>query len=212
FSREKDLPADFVSNRTVQENVLQYLAAFDESIIDFEIEEVKRSDEDLFGKTYVIHTIHNLADGSGLQSILLTNESSGTRKMLALYKPLRAVLENGGVLFIDELNDRLHPLLVRNIILTFLSPEINTNHAQLILTTHDVWQFSNDLLRRDELWVTDKNADGVSTLYSVADFKGEDGKKIRRNEALARNYLVGNYGGIPALKPMSMMGRSADGK
>jgi AAA15 family ATPase/GTPase len=127
--------------------------------------------------------------------------------MLSLYRPLKSVLEQGGVMFIDELNDRLHPLLVRNIILMFLTPEINTNHAQLILTTHDIWQFSNELLRRDELWVTDKDPDGVSTLYSVAEFKDEEGKKIRRNEALAKNYLIGSYGGIPALKPMTMMGR-----
>ena len=127
--------------------------------------------------------------------------------MLALYGPLKNIMDLGGVLFIDELNDRLHPLLVRNIIITFLNPEINTNHAQLILTSHDVWQFSNELLRRDELWVTDKDKDGVSTLYSVAEFKDGDGKKARRNEALAKNYLVGHYGGIPALKPMAMMGR-----
>lgn len=213
FSRASDLPAGFVSDRTVQENVLSYIASFDTSIVDFEIEEVKRTDEELLGKSYAVHTIHRLADGSGLQSILLGNESSGTRKMLALYEPLKYVLDHGSVMFIDELNDRLHPLLVRNIILTFLTPEINTNHAQLILTSHDVWQFSNELLRRDELWITEKSRDGVSTLYSVADFKDEEGKKIRRNEAIAKNYLVGNYGGIPALKPLVIMGRSgADGK
>lgn len=207
FSRVSDLPSGFVTDRSVQENVLRFISSFDESIVDFEIEEIKKTDEELLGKTYVIHTIHKLADGNGLQSILLGNESSGTRKMLALYEPLKYVLDHGSVMFIDELNDRLHPLLVRNIILTFLTPGINVNHAQLILTTHDVWQFSNDLLRRDELWVTDKDRDGVSTLYSVADFKDEDGKKIRRNEALAKNYLVGSYGGIPALKPLTMMGR-----
>lgn len=209
FSRASDLPAGFVTDRKVQDSVLSYIASFDESIADFEIEEIKRTDEDLLGKSYVIHTIHKLADGKGLQSILLGNESSGTRKMLALYEPLKYVLDHGSVMFIDELNDRLHPLLVRNIILTFLTPEININHAQLILTSHDVWQFSNELLRRDELWITDKNSDGVSTLYSVADFKDEEGKKIRRNEAIAKNYLVGNYGGIPALKPLMMMGRSS---
>lgn len=208
FSRANDLPTGFVTDRSVQENVLRYIASFDESIVDFEIEEIKRTDEDLFGKSYVIHTIHKLDEEGGLQSILLGNESSGTRKMLALYEPLKYVLDHGSVMFIDELNDRLHPLLVRNIILTFLTPEINVNHAQLILTSHDVWQFSNELLRRDELWITDKNRDGVSTLYSVADFKDEDGKKIRRNEAIGKNYLVGNYGGIPALKPLIMMGRS----
>lgn len=210
FSRASDLPAGFVSDRKVQENVLSYIATFDESIVDFEIEEIKRTDEDLLGKSYVIHTIHKLEDGSGLQSILLGNESSGTRKMLALYEPLKYVLDHGSVMFIDELNDRLHPLLVRNIILTFLTPEININHAQLILTSHDVWQFSNELLRRDELWITDKDRGGASTLYSVADFKDEEGKKIRRNEAIAKNYLVGNYGGIPALKSLTMMGRSSE--
>lgn len=206
FSRASDLPEDFVSNPDVQENVLRYISSFDESIVGFEVEEIKKSDEELLGKAYVIHTVHKIADG-GQQSILLVNESSGTRKMLSMYRPLKSVLEQGGVMFIDELNDRLHPLLVRNIILTFLTPEINTNHAQLILTTHDIWQFSNELLRRDELWVTDKDPDGVSTLYSVAEFKDEEGKKIRRNEALAKNYLIGSYGGIPALKPMTMMGR-----
>ena len=206
FSRASDLPEDFVSNPDVQENVLRYISSFDESIVGFEVEEIKKSDEELLGKAYVIHTVHKIADG-GQQSILLVNESSGTRKMLSMYRPLKSVLEQGGVMFIDELNDRLHPLLVRNIILTFLTPEINTNHAQLILTTHDIWQFSNELLRRDELWVTEKDADGVSTLYSVAEFKDEEGKKIRRNEALAKNYLIGSYGGIPALKPMTMMGR-----
>ena len=195
-----------MSNPDVQENVLRYISSFDESIVGFEVEEIKKSDEELLGKAYVIHTVHKIADG-GQQSILLVNESSGTRKMLSMYRPLKSVLEQGGVMFIDELNDRLHPLLVRNIILTFLTPEINTNHAQLILTTHDIWQFSNELLRRDELWVTDKDPDGVSTLYSVAEFKDEEGKKIRRNEALAKNYLIGSYGGIPALKPMTMMGR-----
>ena len=204
FSRVTDLPEGFVDDKDVQENVLRYISSFDESIVGFEVEEIKKSDENLLGKAYVVHTVHKL-EGGGTQSILLGNESSGTRKMLALYAPLKAVMDSGGVMFIDELNDRLHPLLVRNIILTFLSPEININHAQLILTSHDVWQFSNELLRRDELWVTDKTKEGVSMLYSVAEFKGEEGKKIRRNEALAKNYLVGHYGGIPALKPMAMI-------
>lgn len=213
FSRAADLPSNFVTDRSVQENVLRFISSFDESIVNFEIEEIKKTDEELLGKTYVIHTIHKLADGNGLQSILLANESSGTRKMLALYEPMKYVLDHGSVMFIDEMNDRLHPLLVRNIILTFLTPEMNPNHAQLILTSHDVWQFSNELLRRDELWVTDKNENGVSTLYSVADFKDEDGKKARRNEALSKNYLVGSYGGVPAIKPLDMMGRSnSDGK
>ena len=210
FSRASDLPVGFVTDRAVQENVLRFISSFDESIVDFEIEEVKRSNEEVLGKSYVVHTLHKLAQGGGMQSILLGSESSGTRKMLALYEPLKDVLDHGGVMFIDALNDMLHPLLVRNIILTFLTPEINTNHAQLLLTSHDVWQFSNELLRRDELWITDKDRDGVSTLYSIAEFKDKDGNKIRRKEAFAKNYLVGNYGGIPVVKPLVMLGRSVE--
>ena len=76
--------------------------------------------------------------------------------MFALYPELQEVLEKGSVFFIDELNARLHPLLVRNFLLTFLNPNINVNHAQLVFTTHDTWQLSNQLLRRDEIWFVER--------------------------------------------------------
>ena len=66
-------------------------------------------------------------------------------------------------------------MLARNFLITFLNPEINPNHAQLVFTTHDSWQLSNNLLRRDEIWFTEKDGNGVSTLYSLADFVDEDG-------------------------------------
>ncbi len=125
--------------------------------------------------------------------------------MFALYPELQEVLQNGSVYFIDELNARLHPLLVRNFILIFLNPEVNVNHAQLIFTTHDTWQLSNRLLRRDEIWFTEKDTDGVSTLYSLADFINEDGTKIRKDESYEKNYLLGKYGAIPTLKTIDML-------
>ena len=70
-----------------ERNVLRFISSFDESIVDFEIEEVKKTDEKLLGKTYVLHTIHKLADGGGLQSILLGNESSGTKKCWLCMNP-----------------------------------------------------------------------------------------------------------------------------
>ena len=124
--------------------------------------------------------------------------------MFALYPVLQDTLENGGTLFIDELNARLHPLLVRSIIITFLNPEINKNNAQLVFTTHDSWQLSNNLLRRDEIWFTENDANGVSTLYSLADFVDEDGTKIRKDESYEKNYLLGKYGAIPTLKYFDM--------
>ena len=125
-------------------------------------------------------------------------------KMFSLFPELQEVLKKGSVFFIDELNARLHPLLVRTFLLTFLNPEINTNHAQLVFTTHDSWQLSNNLLRRDEIWFTEKDGNGVSTLYSLADFSDEDGVKIRKDENYEKNYLLGKYGAIPNLKNFNM--------
>lgn len=124
--------------------------------------------------------------------------------MFALYPELHEVLQNGGVYFIDELNARLHPLLVRNFVLTFLNPEINTTHAQFVFTTHDTWQLSNQLLRRDEIWFTEKDEQGLSTLYSLADFVDEDGARIRKDESYEKNYLLGKYDAIPSLKSIDI--------
>ena len=213
YFRSRMLPEGFIDSKEVQGHVVQYFASFDEAICDFAVKESRQEDEKDAGKSYKIDAFHKLADSQEMASIPLELESSGTLKMFALYPSLKDVLDHGGTLFIDELNARLHPLLVRNIILTFLSPEINTQNAQLIFTTHDVWQFSNELLRRDEIWLVNKNRDGVSELYSLADFKDEEGNKVRRDEALSKKYLTGNYGAIPALKPMKMLaGRDVVGE
>ena len=145
-----------------------------------------------------------MIDSDQTVSIPLQNESAGTLKMFALYPMLQDALSTGGVLFIDELNARLHPLLVRTFIITFLNPEINTKNAQLIFTSHDSCQLNGNMLRRDEIWFTEKDADGVSTLYSLADFIDENGAKIRKDENYERNYLSGKYGAIPSLKYFNM--------
>ncbi len=213
FFLSRVLPEGFVDRKEVQDNIVEYFASFDEAIQDFNIEELPQEDEKDNSKSYKIDALHKIGDSGKMVSIPLKQESSGTLKMFALYPSLKEVLDQGSTLFIDELNARLHPSLVRNIILTFLSPEINTRNAQLVFTTHDIWQFSNELLRRDEIWMVNKNQDGVSELYSLVEFKDEEGNKVRRDEALAKNYLTGNYGAIPALKPMKMLkGRTADGK
>ena len=213
FFRSRVLPEGFVDSRDVQENVVRYFASFDETIQDFQVEDLSQEECKNAGKSYRIDAVHKTADSNGMASIPLKQESSGTLKMFTLYPSLKEVLDNGAILFVDELNARLHPLLVRNIILTFLTPEINIRNAQLIFTTHDVWQFSNELLRRDEIWMVNKNREGVSELYSLAEFRDEDGNKVRRDEPLAKKYLTGSYGAIPALKPMDMLAeRTVDGK
>ena len=203
FFMSRRLPKGFVENKEVQQKVVEYFASFDEHIKDFRIEKVPH-DGDAKEETYKINALHKMIDTDGMAEIPLSLESAGTLKMFALYPELQEVLEKGSVFFIDELNARLHPLLVRNFLLTFLNPEINTNHAQLVFTTHDTWQLSNQLLRRDEIWFVKKDERGLSTLYSLADFVDEDGSRIRKDESYEKNYLLGKYGAIPMLKALDV--------
>lgn len=197
------IPEGFADNETVRNKVVDYFASFDPSIIGFNVE-VLKSDNDDEDEHLKIDAIHRMIDSDQTTSIPLQNESAGTLKMFALYPMLDDVLSTGGVLFVDELNARLHPLLVRAFIITFLNPEINTKNAQLIFTSHDSWQLNGNILRRDEIWFAEKDLNGISNLYSLADFVDEDGVKIRKDENYEKNYLLGKYGAIPSLRYFDM--------
>ena len=193
------LPDNFVESKEAQQNVVNYFSSFDPSIIGFNVEKLETDDEK--GSLKVkIDSIHKMIDSEGTIAIPLKMESAGTLKMFALYPLLQEVLQTGSVLFIDELNSRLHPLLVRAFIVTFLNSETNPNHAQLVFTSHDPWLLNGNMLRRDEVWFTEKAPTGISSLYSLADFVDDDGIKIRKDENYEKNYLLGKYGAIPTMQ------------
>ena len=200
FFMSRFLPVGFVDNKEVQNNVVKFFSAFDDSIKGFHIEKISSSDSDNSEEHYTIDTIHSMIDSNETASIPLRFESDGTLKMFALYPALQMVLERGSILFVDELNARLHPLLVRNFIHTFLNSELNPRKAQLVFTTHDTWQLSSDILRRDEIYFTQKDKQGISHLYSLSDCVDEDGVKIRKDENFEKNYLSGKYKAIPCIQ------------
>ena len=204
FFMSQVLPSGFIEDEKVRADVVKYFSSFDETIKGFEVSKLP-SQEDSQEEKYMIDALHKKIGSEEMAKIPLSHESAGTLKMFSLYPELQEVLQNGGVFFVDELNARLHPLLVRNFIVTFLNPQINKNHAQLIFTTHDTWQLSNQLLRRDEIWFTEKDDLGLSTLYSLADFVDEDGIRIRKDESYEKNYLLGKYGAIPSLKTIDFL-------
>ncbi|WP_067143184.1 AAA family ATPase [Oceanivirga salmonicida] len=178
----------------VRKNIVKFINSFDDSIINIEVEKIPTEDKD----KYRVFTVHKLDNGKTAK-ISLVEESSGTQKMFALYQFLHDVLETGGVFFADELDIKLHPLLMRNIILTFTDKEKNPNNAQLIFTTHSPIYMSMDLLRRDEIWFTEKTK-GRSKLYSLDDIVNEKGEKVRKDSNYEKNYILGNYGAVPYLK------------
>lgn len=209
--RSNTLPENFVDDIDVQNKVVEFFNSFDESIAGFEVKKITfendNDDDDDGGEKYIINAKHRIVNSNDFAVIPLQEESKGTLEMFSLFPFMQDVLNSGSVLFVDELNTKLHPLLVRNVILTFANPEINTKNAQLIFTTHDSWQLANNLLRRDEIWFTEKDLSGVSSLYSLADFVDEEGIKIRKDENYEKNYLLGKYGAIPTLKTIDFLRR-----
>lgn len=196
------VPAEFADDKSVQDKIVKYFAAFDPSITGFQVEKIDDDDydeEQTKPKGIKIDAFHQTIGSEKKFSIPLREESDGTLKMFAIYPALQSVISNGGILFVDELNAKLHPLLVRLLIVLFLDSDTNPRHAQLVFTTHDAWQLSNHLLRRDEIWFAEKDVStGVSSIYSLSDFKDED-EKIWNKTNYGEDYLVGKYGAIPNL-------------
>lgn len=195
FFKATSLPSGFINNEKIQEDVIEFLSSFDPDIKNFEVTEVDH------GK-YNLYSLHENVDGD-LVKIPFAEESSGTLKMFSLYQDLVDVLSTGSVLIVDELNSRLHPLLLRSLIAFFLDEERNPLHAQLIFASHDLWVLGCGLFRRDEIWFVEKNS-GESSLYSLAEFRTKDGKAIKVNENFEKNYVLGKYGAVPHLKKIEL--------
>lgn len=200
---ENILPNNIIESEEVRKNLVSFINSFDDSIIDIEVEKISAIDEN-DKDNYRVFTIHKSDKGTSTARISMNEESSGTKKMFSLYQTLLDVLEKGGVFFADELDIKLHPLLMRNILLTFTDKEKNSNNAQLIFTTHNTIYMDMDLLRRDEIWFVEKD-NGVSKLYSLDDITNEKGEKVRKDSNYEKHYLLGNYGAIPNLK--NLLGR-----
>jgi hypothetical protein len=136
-----------------------------------------------------------LHKGDGGRSIALPmeQESDGTFAFFSLLGPILAARANGSVLCVDELDASLHPLLAAQIVRLFNDPKTNPRNAQLIFTTQDTNLLDTGLLRRDQVWFTEKDGEGRSHLYPLTDYKP------RKNENLERGYLQGRYGAVPFL-------------
>ena len=124
----------------------------------------------------------------------LYNESDGTLKSILLYILARVAILNDKSLFIDELNDRLHPLLLKYIIDLFYESD---SMAQLIYTTHDTTLMDKKFFRRDQIWFVQKDEYGYSELVALSDYK------VRSDASFEKDYLAGVYGGHSVFEGVS---------
>lgn len=129
-------------------------------------------------------------------------ESAGTQKLFNILPFVLLVMSEGGLLVIDELDAKLHPKLLKYVVMLFKNPEINKKNAQLIFTSHDVSTLKSSVYRIDEVWFACKLADESSELYSLADIRDENNNHIQPSAAFDKQYLEGRYGADPYFQNM----------
>lgn len=147
-------------------------------------------------KDIAIELAHRGHDGKAV-FFDLDRESAGTRRLLVLLGRVFRALDRGGLLLVDELDASLHTKACEAVLALFSSHVTNPNGAQMIATTHDASLLSSPLLRRDQVWFTEKDGEGTTHLYPLTDIR------TRKGDSIEKGYLQGRYGAIPFAGPVS---------
>lgn len=132
----------------------------------------------------------------------LSEESDGTKKLIAALPAILIALQEGRLVVIDELDAKLHPKLLRYVIFLFKNPRVNKNGAQLLFTSHDMSTMKNTVFRRDEIWFAALNENRSSEIYSLYEIRHEDNERVKSTAAFDKQYLEGRYGADPYLQNM----------
>ena len=197
-----------LSDENYKKELLKFIKTFDSGIEGIRttpdsIEAVKSNNGIID-----IEVLHRGENGE-LKALPFYLESNGTRKMFHLFDFFLDALKNGMVLFVDELDAKLHPLLTRYIINLFHNSQTNIGNGQLIYSTHDTVNLNKETFRRDEIWFAEKDKDGISEIYALSDYILEDdknaGKKVRNDATYNKDYLTGRYGAIPVLEEFDII-------
>jgi hypothetical protein len=156
----------------------------------------EKEQEKILSQILYNYRVHFIYDNKEKYKLDYYEQSAGTQKILSMFFPVYNILNNGGVMIIDELDMTLHYSLIKEIIKMFNSVEYNKKNAQLIFTTHNLLLLDYNLFREDQIWFLENNDVATGTeLYSLSDIEGYE-----KNSYLLRDYLNGNFGGIPKLK------------
>ena len=185
-------------SEAVKTLMLQMIQEMDLDIVDFRVEEKENERLEIFTK----HVVNEYE-----AELNLFDESSGTKKIFGLLPFIAESLLRGTTLIIDELDAKIHPVLLKYLIMTFSNMEKNKKGAQLIFTSHDLSTMNNDVFRRDEIWFVAKGNRQNSKLYSLVEFKNENGESVRKDAKFDKQYLEGKYGADPYLKKIIDWGK-----
>ena len=174
----------------IQKRILRFLNDMDIDISGYRYDE---EDEQL----YIIRSIH----GENFE-LPFSEESEGTKKLIAALPVILVALLEGRPVIIDELDAKLHSKLLRYIISLFKNKQVNQKGAQLIFTSHDMTTLKNTVFRRDEIWFAALNDTHSSEIYSLYEIRREDNERVNNTAAYDKQYLEGRYGADPYLQNM----------
>lgn len=185
-----EMLADEKLSSDIKEQFTRLINEVDPSISDIVVKHKVNSEGNVINVAKTKHIYNN-------KPIILpfSTESEGTNKFIFLAFVLLLSINNGTLCFIDELDSKLHPLILRKIVQMFTNKETNPKGAQLIFSAHNIINLDSSDLRRDEIWFTEKD-DHKSTMYSLVDFEDEYGS-IRSDLSYGKHYLFGRFGAVP---------------
>ena len=175
----------------VKRLMIQMIQEMDLDIVDFRVEEKENDRIEVFTK----HVVNKYE-----AELNLLDESSGTKKLFGLLPFIAKSLLKGTTIVIDELDAKIHPVLLKYLIMTFSNMEKNKKGAQLIFTSHDLSTMNSEVFRRDEIWFVAKGNRQNSKLYSLVEFKNKKGESVRKDAKFDKQYLEGKYGADPYLR------------
>lgn len=194
----QELRMAIANSDDVKSLVLDMIQEMDLDIVNFRVEEMENERIEVYTKHIV----------DGYESELnLSDESSGTKKLFGLLPFIADSLASGTTLIIDELDAKIHPALLRHIIMMFNDMEINRHGAQLIFTSHDLSTMNSEVFRRDEIWFVAKGNRQNSKLYSLVEFKNDKGESVRKDAKFDKQYLEGKFGADPYLRKIIDWGK-----
>ena len=174
----------------------------DSTMVDMLVPPLARTGDKFKVKNVNIELEHEVVDDNNNRHIYKLNfneESSGTRVLFSFAPFLKRAFEAPKVIVVDELERSMHPALVEFIVKLFNNKEINKVNSQLIFTTHAINLLNLELLRRDQIWFTEKNPDnGISDLYPLDSFS------VRKDENIQKGYVNGRYGAIPFIRDIDL--------
>lgn len=187
----EELRMAIASSEEIKQLVLDMIREMDLNIENFRVEERENGRIEVFTQ--------HVVDGFTAE-LTLSEESSGTKKLFGLLPFIAKSLVIGSTLVIDELDAKIHPVLLKYVIMLYNNMTINKHGAQLIFTSHDLSTMNNEVFRRDEIWFVAKGNNQNSKLYSLVEFKTGNGEIVRKDAKYDKQYLEGKYGADPYLR------------